>query len=478
MYLAFFRKVMLYGERCISADESLGSHENQAHLFTTISSNIVLRNPVFKEIEGLPPASRGRIRTPTNKYLATSSQKLPASRHRHSTLRLSVQAEVLQSLNIHTCHSLKPPSSGRPMSFLAEVFLLLVFYTVTRYFANDGMNHTGNRVPLRYRGRGGRRTVLPSYPQHNEAETTSKISGSVDSDDTEDTDVPDDTQHKEFYPSLEDVSEVRNILRRLWSSSSKSSSRRNVMLPDEVIDIILDEAEYWPSMVTKLDTTPFVISADGDRECLKTPPLCYSLAKEGKKSQEEASPTGQESSPRILLHRGIHPCRKIVFDISSHDQGWGGESAHRGTFTGSWTWFDAYIRPSTPKDDADDGRKASDTTTATTTRSADSDSSSEGTPSSHLRPFLPEPTKLQCNRTATINSTDYHIFWHYRDNLPADSPEAERIERETGRGRATLDGNAVRNMKVGDEVSVWLRARFAGWRNHVDKMSVRVFWAA
>lgn len=255
------------------------------------------------------------------------------------------------------------------------------------------------------------------------------------------------------------------------------------MLPDEVVDIILDEAEYWPSVVTELNTTPFVIAADGDTECLKTPPLCYSLVKDAHKKEDESSSATQSAS-QVLLHRGLHPCRKIIFDISSHDQGWGGESAHRGTFQGSWTWFDAYIRPSNNNDDgAEEGRRTSDsttstTTTTTTTRPTDFDSSPEAPASTRPRPFLPEPTKLQCNRTATINSTDYHIVWHYLDDLSADSPEAEQIERETGRGRATLDGSAVRYMKVGDEVSVWLRARFAGWRNHVDKMSVRVFWAA
>lgn len=375
------------------------------------------------------------------------------------------------------------------MSLLVELFLLLFVYAVTWYILNKNNDMDHNHVPLRFRGRGGRRTVLPSYPHYNSVETTSKISGASDA---ENRGAPDDTQHGEFYPSLEDVSQVREILCRLWSTSSSSatSKRQSVMLPDEVVDIILDEAEYWPSVVTKLNTTPFVIAADGDRECLKTPPLCYSLVKDKHKTQEESSSTAEQSAPQILLHRGIHPCRKIIFDISSHDQGWGGESTHRGTFQGSWTWFDAYIRPSNNNndDESDEGHRTSDsttstTTTTTTTRPTDSDSSSERSASPPLRPFriepfLPEPTKLQCNRTATINSTDYHIVWHYLDELAADSPEAEQIERETGRGRATLDGSAVRNMKVGDEVSVWLRARFAGWRNHVDSMSVRVFWAA
>lgn len=424
---------------------------------------------------------------------------LPASRHRHLTTsfershyqswpRLSLEGTVTL-FNTQSATLPQPLYSAgttikQYMSFLIEILLPLSLYFITWYILskNNAMDH--NHVPLRFRGRGGRRTVLPSYPHHNKVETISKISGASDS---ENRDSSDDTnQPKEFYPSLEDVSQVRDMLCRLWSTSSTTSTaskRRSVVLPDEVIDIILDEAEYWPSVVTRLNTTPFVIAADGDTECLTTPPLCYCLAKGRQQKEEKSSTSAEEGAPQILLHRGIHPCRKIVFDISSHDQGWGGESSHRGTFQGSWTWFDAYIRPSNNKDRADEDCTMSDsttstTTTTTTTRSTNATSNSEGPDSTRLRPFLPEPTKLQCNRTATINSTDYHIVWHYLDEVAADSPEAEKIERETGRGRATLDGSAVRNMKVGDEVSVWLRARFAGWRNHVDKMSVRVFWAA
>ncbi len=35
-----------------------------------------------------------------------------------------------------------------------------------------------------------------------------------------------------------------------------------------------------------------------------------------------------------------HPCRKIVFDIVSKDQGWGGGRGDQGTFHDSFTWFD------------------------------------------------------------------------------------------------------------------------------------------
>lgn len=93
-------------------------------------------------------------------------------------------------------------------------------------------------------------------------------------------------------------------------------------------------------------------------------------------------------------------------------------------------------------------------------------------------PFIPDSTKLQCNRVATKDSTNYHIVWHYKDSIQQDSSEAERIEEEEGRGSATLNGESVRAMQVGDHLVVWMRARFGGWRNHVDSMSVRIFWAA
>ena len=178
------------------------------------------------------------------------------------------------------------------------------------------------------------------------------------------------------------------------------------------------------------------------------------------KINEQSSLKGNSSQP--LLHRGVYPCRKIVFDISSHDQGWGGDRIYRGSFQASWTWFDAYVVRPDKHEKKEDGEKAS---------------SNEDNGPRSLVPFLPDSNKLQCNRTATKYPTDYHIVWHYRDNILADSTEAETIENEQGRGRATLDGKSVREMQVGDQLVIWARARYAQWRNHVDSMSVRVFWA-
>jgi hypothetical protein len=81
------------------------------------------------------------------------------------------------------------------------------------------------------------------------------------------------------------------------------------------------------------------------------------------------------------------------------------------------------------------------------------------------------------NKTAVSQTQENTITWHYLDNIQAESADAEEIERSQGRGRATLDGSVVRTLGVGDSIAVWGRARFPGWSNHVEFISVRVFWA-
>jgi hypothetical protein len=133
------------------------------------------------------------------------------------------------------------------MSWLVEAVLLLSFFAFIYY---SEMRRVG---PLELRR--GRGSVLPTVP----ANTDSKISSSSRPS-------PSDGP---FYPSMEEVLQVRDILRRVGP--------RDIGLPDEVVDMIVDDAEYWPSVETKLENTPFLIGQDGDRECLRTAPLCYDV---------------------------------------------------------------------------------------------------------------------------------------------------------------------------------------------------------
>ncbi|KAI5281220.1 hypothetical protein KEM52_003953, partial [Ascosphaera acerosa] len=67
------------------------------------------------------------------------------------------------------------------------------------------------------------------------------------------------------------------------------------------------------------------------------------------------------------------------------------------------------------------------------------------------------------------------IVWRWTDD--AGGVDVARMAELTGRGEGTFDGSFVRELRVGDAVAVWAKARFPGWRNHVRHLSVRMYWA-
>lgn len=69
-----------------------------------------------------------------------------------------------------------------------------------------------------------------------------------------------------YYPSLWDVLKVRYLLQ--WKASKEG-------LPTELVDAIIDAAEYWPSTVRHMEGGRRIISTDRDQVLLKTVPLCY-----------------------------------------------------------------------------------------------------------------------------------------------------------------------------------------------------------
>lgn len=213
------------------------------------------------------------------------------------------------------------------------------------------------------------------------------------------------------------------------------------------------------------------------------------------------TPNGS-TSPHLQPYRDLHPCRKVEFTIRSHDQGFGGGPGTRGTYNGSYTWFDAYViprpgcaDPSRPdpqpqkdwketerrgrdREKSNDGdRSSSGNESPEQPDDDDNDDDSEESRYSRHNYFLFTAYSLQRNKVAQGKTQTHTITWHHLDSIDPDSAEAEEIQNSSGRGGATLDGRAVRRMNVGDEISVWGRARFPGWSNRVEGMSIRVFWA-
>ncbi|KAJ5902383.1 hypothetical protein N7495_002911 [Penicillium taxi] len=266
--------------------------------------------------------------------------------------------------------------------------------------------------------------------------------------------IPDDASDKsfqatEFFPSVFDVLKVRFLLQ--WKLKEG--------LPVELIDAIIDEAEYWPSTECHMeDETRRVIHKDRDQVLMKTVPLCFDRAI-----------LQQSESPSALPHRSEHPCRKIVFQLASHDQG-GGGTRGGDMYNESWTWFDTEVihnahtlgmySENTENEILDNERGQIEKSYA---------------PDDEL--LLPRGNKLQVNRVRSNETHNVNITWSYLDSVHPDSDEAFGIERSQGRGRLTLDGHGVREMKIGDSIAVWARARFPGWSNYVYSASVRVFWA-
>ncbi|KAL4798188.1 hypothetical protein BDV19DRAFT_357226 [Aspergillus venezuelensis] len=263
-------------------------------------------------------------------------------------------------------------------------------------------------------------------------------------------DSDDEQADNQLYPGIFDVLKVRYIL--LWKVKPEG-------LPTEVVDMIIDAAEYWPSTEATLEGVVH-ISKDKDQALVCTAPLCYD------------EKTLDSPSPKVLPHRAVHPCRKILFTIASHDQGGYTErclaAADRPpVYNGTFTWFDAEIihKAHEPSQQRDIHEKMHP----------------EQIQARHFGPgdplLLPRGNALQRNRARNPRAKRHRVVWHHLDDVEAEAPEAGDLERETGRGRDTFNGEQVRTMEIGDSIVVWARARFPGWTNHVDELSVRVFWA-
>lgn len=246
-----------------------------------------------------------------------------------------------------------------------------------------------------------------------------------------------------------DVLKVRYILRNKISRP----------LPEELVDIILDSAEYWASAEVEMSQGERIVHKDRDQVILKTVPLCYDRAS-----------LASSSVPTPLPHRGKYPCRKIIFHISSHDQGGSGNRPRENMYEGSWTWFDTeVIRAAHLKNMYKDDKEQEVL------------ENEGGQVARHFGPenpkLLPRGDKLQSNKAHVSKLQEHHIVWHYLDNVSPDSPEAEEVERMQGRGSLTLDGRGVRELEVGDSIAVWARARFPWWLNRVARARVQIYWA-
>ncbi|KAH6683690.1 hypothetical protein F5X68DRAFT_211019 [Plectosphaerella plurivora] len=270
---------------------------------------------------------------------------------------------------------------------------------------------------------------------------------------------------------------------------------KGLSLPPEIIDMIIDEAEYWPCTETSIEFSSATrprINGNGTENLLliRSPPIGFTQAdvqatEEWRTTPPSDSPSNEPISPEhFKAHlRAIplldRPVRKVVFKIRSRDQAWGGAREHHHTFHGSWTWFEAGLeRFETPN--GDDQQNITRPFDAAALRPVYPTGEVVTRPNGETKinyPLNPcEMHTIQRNRTAAREMVDYEVTWRATDDINPESPEADRLD-DMGRGKASGTGEFVRNLRLGDVVSVWGMARFLGWANNVEKASVQVYWA-
>lgn len=108
-----------------------------------------------------------------------------------------------------------------------------------------------------------------------------------------------------FVPSPRDVLDVKSLL---WQKR----------LPIELVDSIIDFAEYWPHQATEVDRA-IQVGNNSSVLYLQTPLLPGVFVPENDKKCGEAEESLAIGNVRT---RALNPARKIVFRIWSHDQGW------------------------------------------------------------------------------------------------------------------------------------------------------------
>ncbi|KOS16955.1 hypothetical protein ESCO_004925 [Escovopsis weberi] len=289
-----------------------------------------------------------------------------------------------------------------------------------------------------------------------------------------------------FKPSPIDIEVVRAMLIK---------ARR---LPPHVLDMVFDFAEYWAHSTTVLRTLPHVYGSDVSENSFLLRSYPVGLVNLG--GDEDAVPIKEVSyiSSRVTLRplgrrheaatfarlakyptpRLMSPVRKVVFSVRSKDQGWGGVDST------SWTWFDAGLEMFDADHTGGEGR---------------SGAASEWAPLSlgALRSVHPEPQPIQpdglqyhyvCplspedgylvvrNRLKEREWRNHVITWSYLDDIDPCSEAGVKLEEE-GRGRATGNGKFVRDLRLGDVVTLWGKARFPGWANHIMEARIDIFWA-
>ncbi|KIY47725.1 hypothetical protein FISHEDRAFT_74391 [Fistulina hepatica ATCC 64428] len=224
------------------------------------------------------------------------------------------------------------------------------------------------------------------------------------------------------YPTVEDIEAVRTMMQGC--------------LPIELIEQILDLAEYWIRETYERDLA-FRISASKSWAYLMTAPL---------------------SDRRV---------KKVKFITNSHDQGWVSDpSAHKeGTYHGAFSWFEVAIIREKSSESADFSECSHPGWTRTVKErpvrlsSIDDpepdlrETRPDGTPDSSVVAEPVDKWELQRNVVASDKTHEHEIEWTSTSGLDPNADHSSENNGGKGHGR-----NFVTTLRPGDRIVVIGRA--------------------
>ncbi|KAF9033750.1 hypothetical protein BDZ89DRAFT_1062848 [Hymenopellis radicata] len=258
--------------------------------------------------------------------------------------------------------------------------------------------------------------------------------------------APDADTH-DYVPTEEDI----NRLRSLFFSA--------IDIPAELIEIILDMAEYWPSVRSERFLDVAVKSARREGSPYPTAEWCYLV------------------SPRVPSHAKF--VKAITIQTESCDQGWGGEPEHRGTYNGSWTWFEAAIIRS---DDDSIPWWVSGVERSLPVdlyREGLDRSAAERNAALSCEVRLPDLDRsrwhVSSNLTAVKKYKENVVHWTAEDpkDIDNDIPPGHRHAR----GIYGRDADFVNLMQSGDRVALLVMTKFPMWTNNIRQASITVHYS-
>ncbi|KAI3611446.1 hypothetical protein WG66_002038 [Moniliophthora roreri] len=233
-------------------------------------------------------------------------------------------------------------------------------------------------------------------------------------------------------------------------------------LPRELVDIVLDDAEYWPRTFAKRYLV-VIANTSGPKSQAD---WCYLVTPQIIPDVLENDGEELRRPPKI---------HSVTFTTKSRDQGWGGppkdEMERYGPYHGSFSWFEAVIiRPSDEYPNAPWWLEETSEFPVnllnpgpTEQDLADADVVLVGPP--RKRWFV------CCNLTANDTYTEHTVTWSIHDEDP------EHIVEDSMRGHVGMGKQFLSLLQPGDRIALMARAMFPGWENDIHSASIEVVYS-